>query len=151
MKAVGSQTSSALWELLFKSACLHPLLWYRTFPCSFLKNHFIYLFLIALGLCCCMWAFSSCSEQELLFFGAQASHFGGFSCWAQILEQGLSSCGAWAQLPHGMWNLPRLGIKPVSPALPGELLTTTTREALECSYVPEFFDNHSNWQLLSMC
>ena len=150
MKAVGSQTSSA-WELLFQSACLHPLLWYRTLLWSFFLNNFIYLFLIALGLCCCMWAFSSCSEQELLFISVQASHFGGFSCWAQILEQGLSSCGAWAQLPHSMWNLPRPGIKPMSPALPGELFTTTTREALERSYVPEFFENHSTRQLLSMC
>ena len=28
---------------------------------------FIYLFLAALGLRCCAWAFSSCSEWELLF------------------------------------------------------------------------------------
>ena len=28
---------------------------------------FIYLFLAVLGLCCCVWAFSSCSEQGLLF------------------------------------------------------------------------------------
>ena len=27
---------------------------------------FIYLFLAALGLCCCTWAFSSCSERGLL-------------------------------------------------------------------------------------
>ena len=31
------------------------------------KNLFIYLFLVALGLCCCAQAFSSCSEQGLLF------------------------------------------------------------------------------------
>ena len=31
-------------------------------------NLFIYLFfLAALGLCCCLWAFSSCGEQGLLF------------------------------------------------------------------------------------
>ena len=28
---------------------------------------FIYLFLAALGLCCCAWAFSSCGERGLLF------------------------------------------------------------------------------------
>ena len=28
---------------------------------------FIYLFLVALGLRCCAWAFSSCSERGLLF------------------------------------------------------------------------------------
>ena len=27
----------------------------------------IYLFFAALGLCCCMWAFSSCVQQGLLF------------------------------------------------------------------------------------
>ena len=45
--------------------------------CKFTKNHllvffffpykFIYLFLAALGLRCCVQAFSSCSEQGLLF------------------------------------------------------------------------------------
>ena len=30
-------------------------------------NLFIYLFLAALGLRCCVWAFSSCGEQGLLF------------------------------------------------------------------------------------
>ena len=28
---------------------------------------FIYLFLAALGLCCCTWAFSGCGERGLLF------------------------------------------------------------------------------------
>ena len=35
---------------------------------SFLKkNKFIYIFLAALGLRCCMWAFSSCGKWGLLF------------------------------------------------------------------------------------
>ena len=29
------------------------------------------LFLAALGLCCCMWAFSSCGERELLFLAVR--------------------------------------------------------------------------------
>ena len=35
----------------------------------FFKNKFIYLcvYLAALGLCCCMQAFSSCGERGLLF------------------------------------------------------------------------------------
>ena len=33
----------------------------------FFFNEFIYLFLAALGLRCCAWAFSSCSERGLLF------------------------------------------------------------------------------------
>jgi len=30
-----------------------------------------------------------------------------------------SSCGSWAYLPRGMWNLPGPGIEPVSPVLAG--------------------------------
>ena len=33
--------------------------------------HFIYLFLAVLGLCCCAWAFSSCSERGLLFIAVR--------------------------------------------------------------------------------
>ena len=35
--------------------------------CFFFLNLLIYLFLAALGLCCCTQAFSSCGEQGLLF------------------------------------------------------------------------------------
>ena len=34
---------------------------------EFIFYKFIYLFLAALGLCCCVWAFSSCRERDLLF------------------------------------------------------------------------------------
>ena len=54
----------------------------------FLENHylFIYLFLAALGLGCCLPAFSSCSEWGLLSnCGAQPSHYGGFSRAARAL------------------------------------------------------------------
>ena len=45
------------------------------------------------GLCCCVWAFSSCSKPgQLSSCSAQASHCSGFSCCrAQAL-------GAWASL-----------------------------------------------------
>ena len=36
----------------------------------------------------------------------------------------LSSCGSRAQLLRGMWDLPRPGLEPVSPALAGRFLTT---------------------------
>ena len=36
----------------------------------------------------------------------------------------LSSCGSWAHLLRGMWDLPRPGLKPVSPALAGRFSTT---------------------------
>ena len=62
---------------------------------------------------------------------AQACHHGGFSCyraWAlgptgfrsfgsRVLEHRLNSCGTRAWMCQAMWDLPGLGIKPVSPAL----------------------------------
>ena len=37
-------------------------------PSPLLKNYlFIYLFMAALDLCCCVWAFSSCGEWGQLF------------------------------------------------------------------------------------
>ena len=70
----------------------------------FLVNLYIYLFLPALGLCCCTRAFSSCGERGLLFVGGeQASHCGGFSCCGTralgarasvVVAHGLSSCGS---------------------------------------------------------
>ena len=36
----------------------------------------------------------------------------------------LSSCGSWAQLLRGMWDLPRPELEPVSPALAGRFSTT---------------------------
>ena len=47
--------------------------------------------------------------------------------WA--LELGLSSCGTQAWLLCSMWDLPRPGIEPMSPALAGGFLPWTTREA----------------------
>ena len=41
-----------------------------------------------------------------------------------VVELGLRSCGMWAQLPYGMWDLPGPGVKPVFPALQGGFLTT---------------------------
>ena len=46
------------------------------------------------------------------------------SCVSQALELWLSSCGAQTYLPCGMWNLPRPGVKPMSPALAGRFFTT---------------------------
>ena len=84
----------------------------------FFLNKFICLFLAALGLCCCAWAFSSCGEQGPLLvavcglliavaclccrvraLGAWASvvvAHGLSSCGLQGLERRLSNCGARA-------------------------------------------------------
>ena len=70
---------------------------------------------------CCAQDFSSCSEQELLFF---ALHGILIVVASVIVEQGLSSCGTQAQLPLSMWNLPGRGMEPMSPALAGGFLST---------------------------
>ena len=108
-----------------------------------------YLFLAVLGLCCCTWAFSSCGEWGLLFIAVcgllivvaslvaehglqvrglqQLQHLGSVAAAlgpqsmraSAVVAHRLSSCGAQAQLLLGMWNLPRPGIEPMSPALAG--------------------------------
>ena len=59
--------------------------------------------------------------------GAQASAAvarGLSSCGLWALEHRLSSCGAQAQLLHGMHDPPGPGLEPVSPALAGIFPTT---------------------------
>ena len=61
----------------------------------------------------------------LLLLQSMGSRHTGFSnCGSRALEHRLSSCGARAQLLHGMWDLPGPGLQPVSPALAGGFLTT---------------------------
>ena len=55
---------------------------------------------------------------------ARALECGLSSCGSQALEQRLNSCGTRAWLLCGMWDLPRSGIKPMSPALAGGFFTT---------------------------
>ena len=95
----------------------------------FFFYHFlkIYLFLAALGLCCCTTrAFSSCGEQGLLFVAVRGLLIVVASPNAEhgLQTRRLSSCGSRAQLLRGMWDLPRPGLEPVSPALAGGFITT---------------------------
>ena len=46
------------------------------------------------------------------------------SCGSRALEHRLNNCGAHAELPLGMWDLPRPGTEPTSPALAGGLFIT---------------------------
>ena len=93
--------------------------------CSGPKAHsFVYLILAALGLCYCTWTFSSCRERGLFpSWGTRASHCSGFSfCRTWVLGP-VDSVGAVSRLsyPEASGIFP---IKPVSPALPGRILTT---------------------------
>ena len=87
---------------------------------------FIYLFLAVLGLRFCARAFSSCGERGPLFIAVRGPLTVAASPAAEhrLQRRRLSSCGPRAQLLRGMWDLPRPGLEPVSPALAGRLSTT---------------------------
>ena len=86
-----------------------------------------------LGLRFCARAFSSCGKWGPLFIAARGPLFiavrGPLSIAAppvaghRLQTRRLSSCGSRAQLLRGMWDPPRPGLKPVSPALAGRLST----------------------------
>ena len=71
-------------------------------------------------------AFSSCGEQGPLFIAVHRPLTVAASLVAEhkLQTRRLSSCGSWAQLLRGMWDLPRPWLKPVSPALVGRFSTT---------------------------
>ena len=74
-----------------------------------------------LGLCFCARAFSSYGERGPLFITVR----GPLTVTEPRLQtRRLSSCGSRAQLLHGMWDPPRPGLEPVSPALAGGFSTT---------------------------
>ena len=79
-----------------------------------------------LGLHFCVRAFSSCSERGPLFIAVRGPLAIAASLVAEhrLQTRRLSSCGSWAHLLHGMWDLPRPGLEPVSPALAGRFSTT---------------------------
>ena len=87
---------------------------------------FIYLFLAVLGLRLCARALSSCGERGPLFIAVHRPLTIAASLVAEhrLQTRRLSSCGSWVQLLHSMWDLPRPGLEPVSPALAGGFSTT---------------------------
>ena len=87
---------------------------------------FIYLFMAVLGLRFCVRAFPSCGKRGPLFIAVR----GPLTITASLVAEHrlqthrFSSCGSRAQLLRGMWDPPRPGLEPVSPALAGGLPTT---------------------------
>ena len=92
----------------------------------FLIHSFIHLSLAVLGLRFYARAFSSCGEGGPLFIAVRGPLTVAASLVAEHrLQTGrLSSCGSRAKLLRGMWDLPRPGLEPVSPALAGRFPTT---------------------------
>ena len=93
-----------------------------------------------LGLCFCARAFSSCGKRGPLFIAVR----GPLTIAAYLVVEHrlqtrrLSSCGSRAQLLHGMWDLPRPGLEPVSPALAGRFSTTTPPAKPPLSFLLSF-------------
>ena len=128
-----------LWRVSILILLFHPhLLSHCHFPTQtfhphcFLLNYialqliFFNLFLAVLGLRFCASAFSSCGERGPLFIAV----CGPLTIVASLVAEHrlqthrLSSCGSRAQLLRSMWDLPRPGLEPVSPALASRFSTT---------------------------
>ena len=92
----------------------------------FFFNLFIYLFMAVLGHRFCARAFSSCGEWGPLFIAVRGPLTIAASLVAEhrLQMRRLSNCGSRAQLLRSMWDLPRPGLEPVSPALAGRFSTT---------------------------
>ena len=79
-----------------------------------------------LGLRFCARAFSSCGKWGPVFIAVRGPLTIVASLVAEhrLQTRRLSSCGSWAQLFRGMWDPPRPGLEPASPALAGRFSTT---------------------------
>ena len=79
-----------------------------------------------LGLRFCARAFSSCGKWGPLFITVRGPLTIAVSLVAEhrLQTRRLSNCGSRAQLLRGMWDPPRPGLEPVSPALAGGFSTT---------------------------
>ena len=94
---------------------------------SVLFNYFIFIYF---WLC---WVFvsvrglfSSCGKRGPLFIAVRGPLTIVASLVAEhrLQTRRLSSCGSWTQPLCSMWDLPRPGLEPVSPALAGRFSTT---------------------------
>ena len=90
------------------------------------SRSFIYLFMTVLSLRFCARAFSSCGKWGPLFIAVRRPLTTAASLFAEhrLQTRRLSNCGSRAQLLRGMWDPPRPGLEPVSPAPAGRLSTT---------------------------
>ena len=84
------------------------------------------LFLVVLGLRFCARAFSSWGEWGPLFIAVcrPLTIVASLVAEHRLRTRRLNNCGSRAWLLRGMWDLPRPGLEPASPALTGRLSTT---------------------------
>ena len=79
-----------------------------------------------LGLRFCVRVFSSCGKRGPLFIAVRGplTIAAPLVAGHRLQTRRLSNCGSRVQPLRGMWDLPRPGLEPVSPALAGRLSTT---------------------------
>ena len=79
-----------------------------------------------LGLRFCVRAFSSCGKRGPLFIAVHGplTIVASLVVEHRLQTRRLSNCGSRAQLLCSMWDLPRPGLEPMSPALAGRFSTT---------------------------
>ena len=106
------------------------------------------IYFIYLWLC---WVFvsvrglsSSCGKRGPLFIAVRGplTIVASLVVEHRLQTRRLSNCGSRAQLLRGMWDLPRPGLEPVSPALAGRLWTT----APPGKPVEHLFKSFSTWK-----
>ena len=105
-----------------------------------------------LGLRFCARALSSCGKWGPLFIAVRGPPTIVASLVAEhrLQTRRLSSCGSQAQLLRGMWDPPRPGLEPVSPALAGGFLTTAPPgKPLKCILVQLFTSQIRGWQTIA--
>ena len=91
-----------------------------------------------LGLRFCARAFSNCGKWGPVFIAVRGPLTIAASLVAEhrLQTHRLSSCGSRAQLLRGMWDLPRPGLEPVSPALAGRFPTSAPPGKPSCDSFP---------------
>ena len=97
-----------------------------------------------LGLCFCARAFSSCGKRGPLPIAVRGPLTIAASPVAEhrLQTRRPSNCGSRAQLLRGMWDPPRPGLEPMSPALAGRFSTTAPPGKPQ----PIFYNNHK-WSI----
>ena len=91
----------------------------------------------------CARAFSSCGKRGPLFIAVRGPLTIAASIVAEhrLQTRRLSNCGSRAQPLCCMWDPPRPGLEPASPALAGRLSTTAPPGKPECvSYTRHMID-----------
>ena len=97
----------------------------------------------ALGLCFCARAFSRCGKRGPLFIAARGPLTIAASPAAEhrLQTRRLSNCGSRALSLRGMWDPPRPGLEPASPALAGRLSATAPPGKPETYFIKQLYSN----------